>query len=546
MAPANPPAPRNQQVMAYDSDNGVVVLFGGVLSGGVINGDTWYYHYPSNTWTKAASSASPSARFLAQVAYDPVRKQTVLFGGQDSTSERADIWGLKLRAVTGAPSVSITSPAGSSSFTAPASITVNADATDPDGSVAKVEFFANGTKIGEDLAGPYSSTWTVTSPGSYTLTAVATDNTGNATTSAPVFISVVGVNQPPAVGLTSPADGSSFTAPASVTLTASASDADGSIAKVEFFSGATKLGQATASPYSFQWTGVPAGSYSITALATDNQGATTTSTAVNISVVAGANQAPSVSLTAPANDATYTAPASLTLTANASDVDGSVSKVQFFAGATLLGQSTIAPYSLAWSNVAAGNYTLTAVATDNLGATATSAPIAISVNAATGGATVNVASSSNGAVASASSIYSLNHPASGAINGVRNCSDLGKGGVWVDQTYKQYPDWIQVAFSSAKTIDRIDVFTVPDDVATTVDPAPTKIFTLYGITAFDVQYWSGSAWITVPGGSVTGNNLVWRTFSFPAVSTDRIRVVANAATSYGFSFVCELQAWAAA
>jgi hypothetical protein len=78
-------------------------------------------------------------------------------------------------------------------------------------------------------------------------------------------------NNPPAVSFTSPASGSSFTAPANIVLTASASD-DGSVTKVEFFSGATKLGEALAAPYSMTWANVAAGSYAIQAVATDNEG----------------------------------------------------------------------------------------------------------------------------------------------------------------------------------------------------------------------------------------------------------------------------------
>ena len=53
-------------------------------------------------------------------------------------------------------------------------------------------------------------------------------------------------------------------------------------------------------------------------------------------------------------------------------------------------------------------------------------------------------------------------------------------------------------------------------------------FTLYGLSAYEVQYWTGSAWATVPGGGVTGNNKVWRKVTFPAVTTAKIRVVVNA------------------
>jgi len=86
------------------------------------------------------------------------------------------------------------------------------------------------------------------------------------------------------VSLTSPSTGSSFTAPATISLTASASDSDGTIQKVEFFNGITLLGTSTTSPFSFSWSNVPAGSYSLSAVARDNLGATTVSSWSDITV----------------------------------------------------------------------------------------------------------------------------------------------------------------------------------------------------------------------------------------------------------------------
>jgi beta-glucanase (GH16 family) len=91
-------------------------------------------------------------------------------------------------------------------------------------------------------------------------------------------------NTPPTVSLTSPANGASFTAPASITVSANAADANGTVAQVQFFNGSTPIGTATSSPYSISWTGVAAGTYSLTAVATDNAGATTTSAAVTVTV----------------------------------------------------------------------------------------------------------------------------------------------------------------------------------------------------------------------------------------------------------------------
>ena len=126
-------------------------------------------------------------------------------------------------------------------------------------------------------AAPYTATWTAVGSGSVTLTARATDNDGATTTSAGVAVIVV-TNQAPTVTLTSPANGASFTAPTSIMLAASASDADGTIAKVEFFVGTQLLATVTAAPYTFTWNNVLPGNYTIIAKATDDKGAATRDT----------------------------------------------------------------------------------------------------------------------------------------------------------------------------------------------------------------------------------------------------------------------------
>jgi glucose/arabinose dehydrogenase len=100
------------------------------------------------------------------------------------------------------------------------------------------------------------------------------------------------------------------------------------------------------------------------------------------STPAGANTPPSVSITNPANNASFVAPAIVTIQADASDPDGSVTNVQFFDGATSLGIAPSSPYGIS-ANLALGSHTLTAVASDNLGATTTSAPVTVTVAEAT-------------------------------------------------------------------------------------------------------------------------------------------------------------------
>src|SRR5207237_725404 len=105
-------------------------------------------------------------------------------------------------------------------------------------------------------------------------------------------------NSVPTVSLTSPASGSSFFAPATISLAANASDSDGSIARVDFYQGATLIGSATSAPYAATWSSVGAGSYVLTAKATDNRAAVTTSAPITVSVAG-----PSLSITSPIDNA---------------------------------------------------------------------------------------------------------------------------------------------------------------------------------------------------------------------------------------------------
>jgi regulation of enolase protein 1 (concanavalin A-like superfamily) len=187
-------------------------------------------------------------------------------------------------------------------------------------------------------------------------------------------------NQAPTATLTAPANGATFTGPASITLTANAADANGTVARVDFYNGTTLLGSDATAPYAFTWSSVAAGTYSVKATAVDNAGATGSSSVATITVT-GTNQPPTATLTSPANGASFTAPASITLAANAADANGTIARVEFYNGSALLSTDTTAPYAFTWSSVAAGTYAIRAIAYDNLGASATSATATVTVSA---------------------------------------------------------------------------------------------------------------------------------------------------------------------
>ncbi|BBB62723.1 hypothetical protein UNDKW_4450 [Undibacterium sp. KW1] len=270
---------------------------------------------------------------------------------------------------------------------------MTATATDSKGTISKIEFYNGTTLLGSATASPYTYNWTNAAVGTYSITAKATDSQSITQTSNAASVQVkAAATTPPTVSLTpalkqttqtAPANGS-FIAPADISLAATATPASGStIAKVEFYQGATLIGTATAptttngNTYSVNWTNVTANSYNITAKATDNKSATATTAPVTVNVIN--NSAPTVSLTA--NPANATAPATIILNATATDSDGTIAQVEFLNGTNSIATVTQAPYTTNWANVAQGSYSLTAKATDNLGVSTTSVAVPVAVTA---------------------------------------------------------------------------------------------------------------------------------------------------------------------
>ena len=133
--------------------------------------------------------------------------------------------------------------------------------------------------------GATSGTFTPTAPatiGTYEFRYLLNDGYNSATVS-----NIVVVDVPPSISISSPTNNASFNALASINISVSASDSDGSVARVEFFQGSTKLGESYTSPFSFTWNNVAPGTYSLTAKATNDGGGAATSAAVNVSVVGG-------------------------------------------------------------------------------------------------------------------------------------------------------------------------------------------------------------------------------------------------------------------
>jgi len=199
--------------------------------------------------------------------------------------------------------------------------------------------------------------------------------TYNGTNTAPTVFTVNGTvcngaHTPPTVTLTSPVAGASYTAPATIPMAATASGFDGAtISKIEFYSGTTLTCTATTNPFACNWTGVAAGSYSITAKVYDSQGSTTTSAPVGVTV----SSTPSVSV----NPTTLSIPQSSTGTlavklssAPSASVVVTTTRTAGNTGLSVTGGGTLTFTTANWATPQ--NVTITANATGTGAATFTS------------------------------------------------------------------------------------------------------------------------------------------------------------------------------
>jgi len=369
------------------------------------------------------------------------------------------------------PLVTLTAPVEDSNFNPSDTVVISADASDVDGAIAAVEFYDGRLKVGEATTAPYSVVWNNLSLGWHRLTALARDDFGATTISAPVEVIVTttggalsGTSDTPPMEVNLTTEGrtdwahwgliteNSFDHKAGVspqisnyavlgsepaypyadnvnghtwtdgtpTLSASSTPtgvyvvgtgngfeitapADTTIKTIQVylgtyaargkleaflsdFSASLYLDSSVDNPgngpggvYSLQYQAASAGQtitvrYTVSEMH-DSYGNVTLQAATLVSD----NQPPFAVITNPVDQATFYGPTNITIEADASDSDGSISKVEFFRGATRLGESTARPYRLTWTNVPPGSYVLTAKATDNRGATFISAPVNVYV-----------------------------------------------------------------------------------------------------------------------------------------------------------------------
>ena len=204
-----------------------------------------------------------------------------------------------------APTLTLTAPAPGSATLYPAAISVaasivypvdgdNKDASPEHRRNFEVDFLVNGVKFAAAERPPYQASYTPPRAGHYSFTARLRYGEGHRTILSNAVDAVSDL--PPSVSLTAPAANLVAIAPANITVSADAASQIGSIARVEFYAATTAsggtttntlIGTATGSPYSYAWSSVPAGSYTLTAVATDSYGFGATSSPVTLTVKPG-------------------------------------------------------------------------------------------------------------------------------------------------------------------------------------------------------------------------------------------------------------------
>ncbi len=266
----------------------------------------------------------------------------------------ADLSGQLIVAVAeanSAPSVSLSSHSEGATVSIGKTEILSANALDSDGSISKVEFFASGNKIDEATQAPYETEWTPETLGATDILVTATDDAGD-TSSSSLTLNVLPPNAPPTVNFSNLTNGVRFLQGQSYTILVEASDSDGEVKAVEFYIDNTKVDDDDEAPYELEWTGIPVGSFQLSAKAIDSRDDSNTST-INVIVQ------PLFSIAAPVDGSSVTIGETTPIVVDANDP--SITNVEFFAGDSLLSQKSDAPYSIDWKPSSQGNQSLTAL-----------------------------------------------------------------------------------------------------------------------------------------------------------------------------------------
>lgn len=267
-----------------------------------------------------------------------------------------------------APLVSFVYPTASNgglNFELGSAIYLQVNATDSDGTIARVNFFDGQRLIGTATTAPYSAILTPDQIRAYSIRAVAIDDRGISSSASAMIVIDAPAGEAPEVAMLIPHTGETLTASSTLLLEAFAYSSNLSSVQI-YVNGSLRDGVTSPVAYYYNNRFRPglAGVYNVFAVATDGAGNRISSFPLTLTATGSAGVAPNISFTAPAN---VLVGQTRTITVSASDPDGSVTGVQFYVDGELLGADTASPYQFTWRPSEARNYQLLAVATDNRG-----------------------------------------------------------------------------------------------------------------------------------------------------------------------------------
>jgi Rieske Fe-S protein len=400
-------------ITLISSSTNVTAVGNITLTATVAGGTVTQIEFFEGTTSLGVVPGSPYTKTVSFTATSPAQTHNYIARGTITGGATVESTSVNVNVNIGNVAPTIALASSSLSVTANGNITLTATATAKTGTISTVEFFDGTTSLGIVNAAPFTLpvSFTATKNGMHNYTAKAIDSNGNSATSTPAVAVVVNIpTAAPTITLAS--SSTSVTANGSVTLTATVTPDTGvTITKVDFYEGTTLLGTKTAAPFTFTpaFTSANNGTHSYTAKATDSSGKSTTSTALVVTVNI-ATVAPSITLTSSSTN--VTAAGSITLTAAVTAGTGTISKVEFFDGTTLVNTKTTAPYTYApaFTNANNGTHNYTAKVTASDGSTVTSPAITVTVNiTATAGTRIALYTQ----LAAAGSYVNFNHPTSG-------------------------------------------------------------------------------------------------------------------------------------
>jgi hypothetical protein len=250
-------------------------------------------------------------------------------------------------------------------------------------SVTKVWFILNDVVVSTDTTSPYEYSWPITGAnnGTYAWKSAAFDAMGNSSTTVAVPVTVNIDITPPAVALTTPTAGTTYTTPQTVPVKATATDAVG-VTKVWFILNDVVVSTDTVSPYQYSWpiTGANNGAYAWKSTAFDAMGNSSTTVPVPVTVNIDITP-PAVALTTPTAGAIYTTPQSVPVKATATDAVG-VTKVWFVLNDVVVSTDTVSPYQYTWAITGANNgaYAWKSTAFDAMGNSSSTVAVPVTVN----------------------------------------------------------------------------------------------------------------------------------------------------------------------